>query len=52
MHNDKTSDQIKHDIHRTIIGNKDFLIDHKTGKNPLYNVLNAISMYDRELDYV
>ena len=28
------------------------MIDHKTGNNSLYNVLNALALYDTELGYV
>ena len=39
------------DLKRTVIGNDSFKIDHKTGKNPLYNLLNAYCHYDKEINY-
>ena len=34
------------------MANCEFKIHYSTGKNSLFNVLNAMSHYDRELDYI
>lgn len=39
------------DLKRTVIGNMEFNLDHKSGKNKLYNILNAYAHYDRETTY-
>lgn len=39
------------DLARTDLGNKAYLIDFKTGKNPLYNVLMAYGYFDQEVGY-
>mmetsp|Transcript_39641 Transcript_39641/g.60697 ORF Transcript_39641/g.60697 Transcript_39641/m.60697 type:complete len:212 (+) Transcript_39641:2519-3154(+) len=42
---------LKKDLERTDLSNKDFKINYKTGKNPLYNVLNAYAHFDPEVGY-
>ena len=42
---------IKLDLKRTALGNEDFKIDPATGKNPLFNVLNAYAHYDPVINY-
>lgn len=39
------------DLNRTQLDNEEFKVDPKTGKNKLYNVLNAYAMYDHEISY-
>jgi hypothetical protein len=48
---DEIDYKIRKDLPRTSIGNVDFKIDPKTGKNLLYNVLNAYAAYDPEIGY-
>jgi len=43
--------KIVKDLNRTVLGKSEFKIDHKTGKNELFNVLNAYAMYDPEISY-
>ena len=50
--NPDTTDKIIHDLHRTHIGNENFEVDHTTGDNRLYNVLNAMAIFDPEIDYI
>jgi hypothetical protein len=42
---------IKIDLARTDLGNKAYLIDYETGKNPLFNVLIAYGYFDQEVGY-
>ena len=44
-------DDIDLDLERTDLGNKAFMIDLKTGNNPLYNVLSAYGHFDPEVGY-
>ena len=50
--NQATTDKIIHDLNRTHIGNENFESDYTTGENSLYNVLNAIAIFDPEIDYI
>ena len=50
--NQATTDKIIHDLNRTHIGNENFESDYTTGENSLYNVLNAIAIFDPEVDYI
>jgi hypothetical protein len=43
--------EIKKDLRRTQIGNEEFKLDPESGKNRLFNVLNAYSCYDPEIGY-
>ena len=43
--------KIAKDLQRTVVTNKDFNIDYKSGNNKLFNVLNAYAMYDHEVSY-
>lgn len=43
--------KINKDLDRTQIGNINYKIDPKTGKNMLFNVLNAYAMYDHQTCY-
>lgn len=51
QYNEDIEYKIKKDLPRTCIGNQDFKIDHKSGKNQLFNVLNAYAAYDPEIGY-
>lgn len=42
----KDEDTIIKDLARTVSGNENFKLDHKTGKNKLYNLLKAYAVYD------
>lgn len=48
---DKVAYSIKLDLKRTAIGNESFKIDPDSGKNPLFNVLNAYAQYDTVTNY-
>ena len=39
-------------MHRTHIGNLDYEADYTKGENKLYNILNAIAIFDPETDYI
>lgn len=43
--------KIEKDLKRTVVTNKEFNIDYKTGNNKLFNILNAYAMYDHEVSY-
>ena len=51
LEDEKVGYIIKLDLKRTAIGNEFFKLDPATGKNPLYNVLNAYAQYDPEINY-
>uniref|UniRef100_A0A7S3FVU5 Rab-GAP TBC domain-containing protein n=1 Tax=Strombidium rassoulzadegani TaxID=1082188 RepID=A0A7S3FVU5_9SPIT len=42
---------IKKDLARTDLGNEDFKVDYKSGRNTLYNVLFAYSTFDPPVGY-
>lgn len=42
---------IKKDLHRTDLGNADWMVDPETGSNSLFNVLKAQTNYFSELGY-
>lgn len=48
---EKISFEIQKDLARTAIGNEQFKIAKETGKNPLFNVLNAYAHFDPEINY-
>lgn len=51
MNNPEIEYKIVKDLKRTVLGKHEFKIDHKTGHNSLFNVLNAYAMYDPEISY-
>ena len=43
---------ISKDIYRTMPETGLFIMDYKTGNNPLFNVLKAYTCYDNKIGYV
>ena len=51
MHDDDLEYNLRKDVPRSDPYNEDFKIDISTGKNSLYNLLNAYAHFDPEIQY-
>jgi hypothetical protein len=51
MFDSEVKRKICKDLERTVIDCDQFKVDPTSKENPLYNVLNAYAMYDREISY-